>query len=89
MVSTLNAVAIITLLMVVYVGIATLPQRPARYGRRRALGFIWQWGLTPVVGVLFNSVAAINSQTHLMFGRYLGTFDVTDKAVKTDKETII
>ncbi len=81
-VATINAVAMVALLAVVYIGIATLPQRPPHHKRRRAFGFLWQWILTPVVGVLFNSAAAINSQTHLAFKRYIGTFDVTEKAVK-------
>lgn len=84
-VSTINTVALVALLFVVYIGIATLPQRPAHYRKRRAIGFVWQWILTPVVGVLFNSAAAINSQTHLVFKRYIGVFDVTEKAVKTEK----
>lgn len=85
-VSGINTVALIALLFVVYVGIATLPQRPPHQRRSRALGFVWQWILTPVVGVVFNSVAAINSQTHLVFRRYIGTFDVTEKAVKLSKK---
>ncbi len=88
-VSTINTVALVALLFVVYIGIATLPQRPPHHKRRRAFGFLWQWILTPVVGVLFNSVAAINSQAHLAFRRYIGTFDVTEKAVKTQDQTIL
>jgi hypothetical protein len=89
-ISTINTIALIALLFVVYIGIATLPQRPPHHKRRRVLGFLWQWILTPVVGVLFNSVAAINSQAHLAFGRYIGTFDVTEKAValKARKPTV-
>ncbi len=86
LISTINTVALIALLFVVYIGIATLPQRPPHQKRRRVLGFLWQWVLTPIVGLAFNSVAAINSQTHLVFRRYIGTFDVTDKAVKTSKK---
>ncbi len=80
-VSTVNAVALITLLCVVYIGIATLPQRPKYQKRWRSIGFLWQWILTPVVGIIFNSLAAINSQIHLAFRRYIGTFDVTEKVV--------
>ena len=87
-VSSINTIALIALLFVVYIGIATLPQRPAHQNRRRIFGFLWQWILTPVVGVVFNSVAAINSQAHLAFRRYIGTFDVTEKAVKTDKPNL-
>ena len=86
-VSTINTFALVALLFVVYIGIATLPQRPTHHQKRRFGAFLWQWILTPVVGVAFNSVAAINSQTHLAFRRYIGTFDVTEKAVKEDKKT--
>lgn len=88
-VSAINTVALVALLFVIYIGIATLPQRPPHHKRRRAVGFLWQWILTPVVGVVFNSAAAINSQAHLAFRRYIGTFDVTEKAVKTQTETIL
>lgn len=85
-VSTINTIALVALLFVVYIGIATLPQRPPHHKKSRALGFVWQWVLTPVVGVVFNSTAAINSQFHLAFRRYIGTFDVTEKAVHTEKK---
>lgn len=85
-ISTINTIALVALMFVVYIGIATLPQRPPHHKKTRALGFIWQWILTPVVGVVYNSVAAINSQTHLAFRRYIGTFDVTEKATVKDKQ---
>lgn len=85
-VSTINTIALVALLFVVYIGIATLPQRPPHHKRRRLLAFLWQWILTPVVGVAFNSVAAINSQAHLAFRRYIGTFDVTEKAVVKEEK---
>jgi hypothetical protein len=86
-VSTINTIALIALLFVVYIGIATLPQRPPHQKKKRALGFVWQWILTPVVGLVFNSTAAINAQTHLVFRRYIGKFDVTEKAVIEDKKS--
>jgi hypothetical protein len=40
--------------------------------------------------VVFNSFSALYSQTRLMFGKYLGKFDVTDKVVITeDKQKVI
>ncbi len=82
-ISTINTIAIIALLTVVYIGLATLPQRPPHHKWYRVFGFWWQWGLTPVVGVAFNSLAALNSQAHLAFRRYIGVFEVTAKAVRT------
>lgn len=87
-VSSINTVAVFALLLVVYIGMATLPTRPSHHKRRRAVGFVWQWILTPIVGVIFNSAAAINSQAHLAFKRYIGVFDVTEKAVKNEEKKV-
>jgi hypothetical protein len=58
----------------------TLPPRPARYRRHHSLLMILQWVLLPVTGIAFGSLAAFNSQTRLMFKKYLSKFDVTEKA---------
>ena len=50
---------------------------------------ITQWIFLPVTSVAYGSLAAFNSQTRLMFKKYLSKFDVTEKAVKTESgETI-
>jgi hypothetical protein len=55
-----------------------LPHRPAQHSRYRWLVMIVQWVLLPVTFVLFGALPAIDAQTRLMFGRYLG-FNVTAK----------
>jgi hypothetical protein len=42
----------------------------------------------PITTIVYSSMAAINSQTRLMFGWYLGKFDLTEKAVKSDRPDI-
>lgn len=80
-VSRIQKIGLIGLLASVYVCLVTLPPRPKRYGKHRSLLMIVQWLLAPFVGVVFGSLAAFNSQTRLMFKKYLSKFDVTEKAV--------
>jgi hypothetical protein len=71
------------LLVMVYVSLVTLPPRPARYRRHHSVLMVLQWALLPVTGIAFGSLAAFNSQTRLIFKRYLSKFDVTEKATVT------
>lgn len=82
-VGRVQTLGIIGLLASVYICLLTLPPRPVRYRRRRSVLMVLQWALTPVTGIGFGALAAFNSQTRLMFKRYLSKFDVTEKAVVT------
>lgn len=82
-VSRIQRVGIISLLVMVYVSMVTLPPRPARYRRHHSVLMILQWALLPVTGIAFGCLAAFNSQTRLIFKRYLSKFDVTEKATVT------
>lgn len=79
-VSRIQRVGIIGLLTLVYVCLLTLPPRPARHKRHRSVLMLLQWALIPVSSICFGSTAAFNSQTRLIFRRYLSRFDVTEKA---------
>lgn len=79
-VSRIQRVGIVATLVLVYICLVTLPPRPARYKRHRSILMLFQWALTPVTSICFGAVAAYNSQTRLMFKRYLSKFDVTEKA---------
>lgn len=83
-VSNIQRVGIAGLLISLYICLVTLPPRPARYKRHRSILMLTQWIFLPVTSVAYGSMAAFNSQTRLMFKRYLSKFDVTEKAVKTD-----
>ncbi|HET9174079.1 MAG TPA: hypothetical protein VFN56_02230 [Candidatus Saccharimonadales bacterium] len=80
LVSAVQTIGITGLLVSVYVCMVTLPPRPARYKRHRSVLMMVQWVLAPISAVCFGSLAAFNSQTRLMFKRYLSKFDVTEKA---------
>lgn len=88
-VSRIQKIGLLGLLASVYVCLVTLPPRPTRYKRRRSMLMVVQWVLTPFTGIVFGSIAAFNSQTRLMFKRYLSKFDVTEKAVIVGKGDIV
>ncbi|HET7320410.1 MAG TPA: hypothetical protein VFI84_02360 [Candidatus Saccharimonadales bacterium] len=83
-VSRIQRIGILGLVASIYVCLVTLPPRPARYKRHRSLLMVLQWALTPVTSIGFGSLAAFNSQTRLMFKRYLSKFDVTEKATVSE-----
>lgn len=82
-VSRVQRIGLAGLLLTVYVCLITLPPRPARHKRYRSVFMLIQWVLLPVTSILYGSLAAFNSQTRLMFKRYLSRFDVTEKATIT------
>ncbi len=88
-VSRIQKIGLIGLLASVYVCLVTLPPRPSRVKRHRSVLMVLQWVLAPFTGVVFGSLAAFNSQTRLIFKRYLNKFDLTEKAVVTNSNTKI
>ncbi len=86
--SRIQTVAMAGILVTLYLSFKILPPKPLRYKRRRNVMMVLQWGLLPVTTIVYSAFAALYSQTRLMFGWYMGKFDVTEKAVKTDKGTI-
>ncbi len=59
-----------------------LPPRPSHKRRWDFLVMLFQWLLVPITFIGFGSFPAIDAQTRLMFGKYLG-FNVTEKKRKT------
>lgn len=86
--SRVQTVAMFGILVTLYLSFKMLPPKPARYKKSRSVLMVLQWGLLPITTIVYSAFAAINSQTRLMFGRYLGKFDVTEKAVKTDSGVV-
>ena len=80
-VSGVQRVAMLGLFVSIFVAFKMLPPRPERYKKHRNIWLMLQWVLMPVTSLAYGSAAAINSQTRLLFGKYLERFDVTDKAV--------
>ena len=88
-VSRIQTVALIGAFATLFIALKTLPPRPARYKNHRSLFMLLQWVYLPVTSIVYNSFAALYSQTRLIFGWYIDKFDVTEKAVvKANKETV-
>ena len=49
-----------------------LPPRPPRYGRYKYVWMVLQWLLVPLTTIVFGSVPALEAQTRLMLGKYMG-----------------
>lgn len=79
----LMRVAMIGVFVSAVVGFALLPRRPAHRGPGQVLIMVLQWLLVPVTFVVFGSIPAIDAQTRLMLGRYMG-FNVTEKRRRTE-----
>ncbi len=85
-VSIVQRIAMIGLFITIFLMIKMLPPRPERYKRRRTVWMVLQWLLMPLTSVGFSSLASYNAQTHLALGKYLDTFDVTEKATLQSRD---
>ncbi|HSX35916.1 MAG TPA: hypothetical protein VLH84_03215 [Patescibacteria group bacterium] len=81
-VSRIQTIGLVGALASLFVALKTLPPRPARYKRHRTIFMILQWAYLPVTTIVYGSLAAIYSQTRLVFAKYPTKFDVTAKAVR-------
>ncbi len=81
-VSRIQTLGLLGVMASLFVSLKTLPPRPVRYKRHRTLFMVVQWVYLPVTSIAFGAFAALNSQTRLIFKKYLTVFDATEKAVK-------
>ena len=72
---TFSMVGIITSIVI---SASLLPPRPAHIPKRKFLFMILQWFLMPVTLIAFGAIPALDAQSRLMFGHYMG-FWVTPK----------
>ena len=70
--------AMIGLISSVYLSFLLLPPRPPEYGKFKYIVFAFSWLLFPIMMTFFAALPALDAQTHLMLGRYMG-FWVTEK----------
>ncbi|HMH70393.1 MAG TPA: hypothetical protein VK502_03255, partial [Candidatus Saccharimonadales bacterium] len=79
-ISGIQRIAMLGLFVTVFLAFQMLPPRPERYKRRRTVWMLLQWALMPVTAIVYTTTSAFNAQTHLLLGKYLDKFDVTEKA---------
>jgi cellulose synthase/poly-beta-1,6-N-acetylglucosamine synthase-like glycosyltransferase len=70
--------AMIGIFISAVMSLALLPRRPEKVKKYTWIVMLFQWILLPITFIVFGSIPAIDAQTRLMTGRYLG-FDVTKK----------
>ena len=85
-VSRVQQIAVIGLVVTVIASLSMLPPRPKRYKRSKNLLMVLQWVFMPINAIVYSSASAYVAQWRLMTGRYMDKFDVTEKAVKKDKQ---
>lgn len=78
-------ITLLGLIVTAYINILLLPPRPKRYSRWRTAMMYLQWIFIPFVALLLGALPAIEAQTRLLFGKYLG-FWVTPK-VRTNNNS--
>ncbi len=82
-VQILMTLAMIGLLSSAALSLLLLPKRPKKYGRFNMLFMLLQWLLLPLSTIILGAIPALDAQTRLMLGKYMG-FWVTEKARKRD-----
>ena len=64
-------IAMFGIITSIYLTLKFFPPKPLAIGRNQYLFMVLQWVMVPIT-LVFNSLPAIEAQTRLMFGRYLG-----------------
>lgn len=59
-----------------------LPPRPPRYGKFKYFWMLLQWLLFPFTTIIFGSFPALDSQTRLMLGKYMGFWSTPKARIK-------
>lgn len=84
--SRILTASMVGLLWSIYMSMLLLPERPKHIGKFSFLVFLSQWLLLPF-SMMLSSVPALDAQTRLLFGRYLG-FWPTPKFRKGHEENL-
>jgi len=81
MTRVLMTFAMLGLVVSAALGTMMLPPRPEKYGKWKSAMMVLQWVVVPVIAPFLGALPALDAQTRMMFGKYLG-FYVTKKVRK-------
>jgi hypothetical protein len=81
---TIMTIAMVGLVTLAVYSIFILPPRPPRYGKLKSAWMILQWFLFPLTSIILGAIPALDAQTRLMLGKYMG-FWVTPKTRSESK----
>ncbi len=76
---TIMTLATVGLVTTAIFSIMILPPRPPKYGKFKYVWMLLQWILFPIITIILGALPALDAQTRLMFGKYMG-FWVTPKS---------
>jgi len=79
--SNIMSIAMLGLIVCIYVSMKLLSPRPKEVSQWKSVSMVVQWIFFPLTFIIFGAIPAIDAQTRLMLGKYLG-FWVTEKKRK-------
>lgn len=86
--SSMLTLAMVGLFVSVVISIKLLPPRPPSYSKWKLVLFVGQWILFPFTMIFFTGLPALEAQTRLLLGKYMG-FWSTPKFRTPQQEKII
>ena len=66
-----------------------LPKRPPKFPKIKTLELFLQWILVPISALIFGSLPALDAETRLMLGRYMGFKVTAKKRGRISREIVI
>lgn len=76
------SIAWICAVMSVYTSLSFLPPRPRGFGKIKYFEMAADWIVTPLSAIFFSSIPALEAQTRLMLGKYMGFWVTPKKNIK-------
>jgi len=81
MLRNILAIAMVGLISSAYFSIILLPPKPPNYGKYKYLALALEWLIVPIVMIIFTPIPALDAQSRLILGKYMG-FLPTEKVRK-------